>query len=312
MLSRAGLGSKIPKGPLLLILAANAPDIDVVSLLSGATAYFHYHRYYTHALAMVPVMAALVTAAVGIFNRSGFPWVRAYIAALIACLTHPLLDLTNPYGIRLLLPFSQDWLHLDLTSVIDVWIWLVLLLAVFGPALSRLVGSEIGARNQTGGRGWAITALVFLVLYNGGRAVIQQRAIAMQSDHIYAGESPLRATVFPDAVNPLRWVGVVETATAFIRQPVELWHSLDPALAETSPKLESSSAMDAVKATTPFQDMMGFSAALLWRAVPDARETGKTRVMATDLRFGFRAVALVDASNRVENAWIELGSPRAR
>ena len=45
-------------------------------------------------------------------------------------LSHLALDWTNVYGIRLLLPFSGRFLHLDMTDVVDPWILLLLLLAV--------------------------------------------------------------------------------------------------------------------------------------------------------------------------------------
>ena len=71
-------------------------------------------------------------------------------------------------------PFSERWLRLDLTSVVDVWIWAVLLLGILGPFLGKLVRSEISSgsvRVRSYGRGWAWFALVFLLLYNYGRSV---------------------------------------------------------------------------------------------------------------------------------------------
>ena len=62
--------------------------------------------------------------------------------------------MTNVYGVRLLLPFSSRWLHLDMTEIIDPWILLIFVLAVAAPALSGLVTSEIrgakAARSETG------------------------------------------------------------------------------------------------------------------------------------------------------------------
>ena len=49
-------------------------------------------------------------------GRKPIPLDGAFFAALIAVATHLLLDLTNVYGVRLLLPFSARWLQLDLTQ----------------------------------------------------------------------------------------------------------------------------------------------------------------------------------------------------
>ena len=48
------------------------------------------------------------------------------IASLIAAATHPLLDWTNNYGVRPLLPWSGRWLYGDLVFIVDPYIWLVL------------------------------------------------------------------------------------------------------------------------------------------------------------------------------------------
>ena len=57
-------------------------------------------------------------------------WKMAFLVSLVGVASHLVLDLTNVYGIRLLLPFSARWLRLDITSVVDPWIWAALLLSV--------------------------------------------------------------------------------------------------------------------------------------------------------------------------------------
>jgi inner membrane protein len=55
---------------------------------------------------------------------------RAYLCSLLCVLGHLLLDWTNIYGMRMLLPFSSRWLRLDITDVIDPWILTLLLFFV--------------------------------------------------------------------------------------------------------------------------------------------------------------------------------------
>ena len=122
-LSRAGLNRWTPLAAPILILAANAPDIDIVSAAGGALGYLHYHRHLTHSLAAMPVMALLPVLLVRVAGRKPIRWVGAFCASMVAVASHLLLDLTNSYGIRLFLPFSSKWLRLDLTNVVDLWIW---------------------------------------------------------------------------------------------------------------------------------------------------------------------------------------------
>ena len=69
---------------------------------------------------------------------------------MVGVASHLLLDWTNSYGIRLFLPFNSDWPGLSITGVVDIWIWAILLLAVFAPMLGTLVSAEIGAKKRPG------------------------------------------------------------------------------------------------------------------------------------------------------------------
>src|SRR5579862_3788984 len=56
-LSRAGLHRWTPRSTAILLLAANAPDIDILAASRGSLNYLHYHRHITHSLIAMPVMA---------------------------------------------------------------------------------------------------------------------------------------------------------------------------------------------------------------------------------------------------------------
>src|ERR1022692_3642428 len=126
-LSRIGLKRWTPLATPILLLAANAPDIDIITAGGGSLSYLHYHRHLTHSLVAMPVMALLPVVLVRLVARKPVHWAGAFFAALIAVASHLLLDLTNAYGIRLLLPFSAEWLRLDLNNIYDLWIWGVFL-----------------------------------------------------------------------------------------------------------------------------------------------------------------------------------------
>ena len=172
-LSRIGLGRWSPGGTAIVVIAANIPDIDVVSAAGGPLTYLAYHRHLTHSLLLMPVMALAAVAIVRLARRKPVRWAWAFFAALIAVASHLALDWTNVYGIRLLLPFSSEWLRADTTSVVDLWIWAVLALGIVGPFLARLVGSEISsgsAKERHHGRGFAWFALLLVLFYDGGRS----------------------------------------------------------------------------------------------------------------------------------------------
>lgn len=288
-LSRAGLGRWSARATPIVLLAANAPDIDVLSAVAGPLNYLHYHRHLTHSLAAMPVVALAVVAAVRLAGRKPLQWRGAFFAALIGVASHLLLDWTNVYGVRLLLPFSGDWLRLDWTFVGDLWIWGVSLICILGPFLARLVGSEISsgtARVRHHGRGFAWFALLFVLLYNCGRGVLHGRAVAALGSRMYQEAAPLQVAAMPDPVSPLRWRGIVETSDGFVVEDLNLAGDMSAARSMFFHKPEADPALDAARRTTTFQEFLRFSQIPLWKVTPLSAPEGSKAVEIFDLRFG--------------------------
>ncbi len=320
-LSRTGLKHWTPLATPILMLAANAPDIDIVTLAGGSLNYLHYHRHLTHSILAMPVMALLPVIFVRALGRRPIQWLAAFFIALIAVASHLLLDLTNIYGIRLFLPFSPQWLRLDLTSVVDLWIWGVLILGVVGPLIARLVGSEItsgAARNRHHGRGFAVFGLAFLLFYNCGRNVLHGRAMAQLDSRIYQGSAPIRVAALPDAANPLKWRGLVETGDFYAVEEMNLAADFDPTRAAIFHKPEPDPALDAARRTATFEEFLRFSQFPFWRVSPVSEPENGKLVEVLDLRFGtplapgFMAGALLNGKLQVIETRFQWGAARPR
>jgi inner membrane protein len=319
-LSRAGLKRWTPLATPILLLAANAPDIDIVALFGGSLNYLHWHRNLTHSLAAMPVMAFLAVAVVRVVSRKAVPWAGAFAAALLGVASHVLLDWTNGYGIRLFLPFSPRWLELDLTSLFDPWIWAIASLAILGPFIARLVGSEISSsavKPRHYGRGFAWFALVFLILYNFGRSALHDRAIATLDSRVYQGVSPSRVAAFPSS-NPWLWHGLVETPDFVAMVDVNLLQDFDPARATVFHKPDPDPALDAARTTRTFQEFLRFSQFPLWRVSPAPDLDNASLVELLDMRFGnplapgFMVSAVVNSKMQVLRTDFRWGMPRPR
>jgi len=134
--AKAGLERLSPGATFLCVIAANSPDVDVAILLFGDRwTYLQHHRGITHAIVGVVALAVLLPL---IFHGVDRLW-SAYrkqpvttklrglmIASFIVTATHPILDWTNNYGIRFLLPWSGKWFYGDLVFIIDPLLWLAL------------------------------------------------------------------------------------------------------------------------------------------------------------------------------------------
>jgi len=298
-LSRAGLSRYYGRAPLLLMLAANIPDIDVTWSWRGTLGYLDHHRAITHSIPMIPVMALLPVLLVCGIGRSFRGWKAAWGLSIAGVASHLLLDWTNPYGIRLLLPFSAHWFQLDLNNIFDFWFWGILALAWLGPFVSKLVSSEMGATAGPG-RALAIFALSFMLLYDAARFISHRHAMEMLSSRIYQGGVPIRVAAFPaSAANPLEWSGWVETSEVVEQFSVNVLAPFDPSSGFVIYKPDPSPALDAARRATAIEQFLKFARYPLWQVTPMAEPEGARRVEVRDWRFPFTASAIIDASDRV-------------
>src|SRR5215471_8252933 len=139
--AKAGLDRLSPYSTTVCLLAANAPDIDSASGFFGDRwTVLQHHRGITHSILGTFLLALIVPALVFalaklVSRRRTQPAPARFrgllIASAISIVTHPLLDWTNNYGVRPLLPWSGKWFYGDLAFVVDPYIWLVLGGAVF-------------------------------------------------------------------------------------------------------------------------------------------------------------------------------------
>jgi inner membrane protein len=300
VLNRTGLNRWYARSGLVLILAANVPDLDIVTAVRGAFPYFEAHRGYTHSIVMAPLVALLPMLVACAISRSMRGWKAAYVLSLIGVASHLLLDWTNSYGVRFLLPFSSRWFRLDLNNIVDLWIWGVLLIAGVGPLLGRLVSSEIGAKPGSG-RGLAIFALAFLVVYDFGRYLTHQRALETLNSRMYQGAAPIRVAAFPTGVvNPFQWSGWAEQPDLVMHFSLNLLAEFDPTAPDrTIYKPEPGPVLDAARQAYPVRKFLDFAQYPLWQVVPVSDPEGAHRVDVRDWRFPFTAGATLDRSNRV-------------
>jgi inner membrane protein len=240
--SRAGLNQKTALATLTLVLAFEAPDIDSVAYFWGGVTGLEHHRGITHSLIGAPFMAVGVVALVYGIHRwrntrqktvpegaagSAFPklapkWKLLYAYALLGALVHLFQDFTNNYGVRPFAPFNEKWYSWDIVFIIDPIMLLAMFLALVLPGLMALVTEEIGSRKpQFRGRGAAVFALICLAAVILVRDFEHRRAVNALNARTYHGEDPLRASAFPQPINPFAWNGVVETQDFFEMTPVD-------------------------------------------------------------------------------------------
>ena len=296
LMARCGLEKTTLRGAGMMMLAANAPDIDAVFWFDRLH-YLDYHRSYTHSFACAPLVALLPMALV----RAKFSW-RSYGAAVAGVLSHLLLDWTNPYGIQLLLPFSHRRVMLDFTNIADVWIWAILLTGLLAPLVVGMMRRSADSMRSPRAA-WAWIALATLVTYEGARFAMHAKAVEMLASRTYKasapvslvaaeGASPGQALAVPprqvlavpvDFVHPGRWKGIVRGDGFVIIVPVDVQEAYDPSLERSFDDSPPGAMVQAARQLPGFQTMIRFSQAPFWKVT---KVSGGTLVELMDLRYG--------------------------
>jgi inner membrane protein len=193
-LAEAGLKRKTALGTATLLVGANLPDVDAAAYHWGRVAGLGFRRGWTHGVLAMAVWPFILAGAMLAWDR----WVRRrrkpgavpadarWLVGLaaIAVMSHPLLDLCNTYGVRLLMPFSGRWFYGDTLFIVDPWVWLALLAGIVGSWILRARGA---ARPERPARAALAATAAYIVVMAGlnlaARALVK-RELAAQGGHV--------------------------------------------------------------------------------------------------------------------------------
>ena len=173
-LSRAGRGTTAA-----LLLASNAPDVDILATAGGAVKYLEWHRGMTHGplgiVGLGIVSAALVWIGLRLYDRRwpptpggrdhGASFGMLVAVSIVGVLLHVLMDLPTSYGTRLLSPFDWRWFAVDWMPIVDIYLLMALVIGLLG----RPTPSQRRAK--------AAFVLLLMATNYGVRAVAHRQAL---------------------------------------------------------------------------------------------------------------------------------------
>jgi inner membrane protein len=369
-LARTGFNRKAAYATLTMTLAAEMPDLDVVWGAGGPVVAFQHHRGITHTFLGMPFEAAVVVGVVWGIHRwrsrrrdrmeseaeklprpgataqslatdeplikpltaAPVRWGWLYLFALIALLSHLLLDWTNNYGLRPFYPFDTHWYSGSFVFIVEPLMLLALLIGLCAPALFGLIAGEVGARKRVfRGRGWAIAALASIVLLWGWRWIEHDAAVDMASSANY-GPGParavqtnvteanenvppprsssgipaeiLRVTADPYPANPFLWQTVVETPAYYQIATVDLLKGT----VETDPSRDLFYKPQWTPAVRAARKSSLGRVYLDWSSWPIVADTGPTAPIDEDPRLpAWHAVTFRDLRFQYDSGWLMRG-----
>ena len=300
-MGRSGLNRTTSLATITLVIAAEIPDLDILWYLRGPISGFAHHRGFTHTLLGSPLMAALVVLAVygihqmqrarGSGGSSPPRWGLLGFYAWLGVLSHILLDYSNSYGVRPFAPWYPKWFSWDIAFIVEPVMLAALILGLIASPLLALVQEEIAGRSPRGprGRGGAIFALVSLLLVFWVRDFQHRKAVTALQGRLFGQQEPLRVSAYPYALNPFKWMGVVETASSFQVMPVNSSPlEIDPdGRALTHYKPEESAASRAAKNSPLGRVYLDWAVYPSLEVQPRSAPEGGYSAQFMDLRFSY-------------------------
>ncbi len=225
-ISKTGFNRRVQHASLIVIVAANLPDVDAISLGWGSLAYLEVHRGITHSMVGVTGLGLLLAGAVCLLQRRKWkknpasgpkPSVLLIgLLCLIGTWSHLLLDFTNSYSVRPFLPFSDRRVSWDIESIFDPVILSIMILGLVIPYLFGMISEEVGETRKYRGRVSAFICLSLLLCLWFVRDLNHRAAVEKLSAFTYLGEDPEGVYALPHSIDPFHWIGVVETSRAYL------------------------------------------------------------------------------------------------
>ena len=268
----ATLGRKVGwRAPLWGGVCGLLPDLDVLWPFADAVSAFTWHRGYSHSIAGL-VLATPVVAWAAVRIHSGTRQFRRgwLLLALLALLTHPLLDCFTVYGTQVLLPFSDLPVAWSTVFIIDPAFSVPVILGVLAAlVLSRK--RELGHRLNHVGLALGVAWLAFTV-------AAKSHVGRVAGDSLPPGVTRVFTT--PTPLNAVLWRVVAMTGDG---RYLEGYYSL----LDAEPRVSFTSRPDGHELLEPLRDEAAV-ARLVWfsRGFFSGRELGSGEIAISDLRMG--------------------------
>jgi inner membrane protein len=292
-LGEAGLKRRTAMAMGTLMIASNLPDVDI-AVFATDTLAMSFRRGWTHgvvAMAVLPAVLAAITFAIGRARRnrraSGSlepPTIQPplsfrglLLVSYIATLLHVFMDWLNSYGVRLLMPFSNQWFYGDALYIVDPLLYLFLGAAIVLSRRAMKKGSVTPWRPAQRGLTVATVYVVLMLASNWwARGEVRHELRRV-------GRAETRFMVTPVFGNPIRREVVVDTGDRY--EKGVLWFDPEPHFRPLGYGVNTNrTAPEAIRAAQASR----FQAYLRWSRFPFfviERSAAGTRVFLDDYRY---------------------------
>ena len=288
-LSEAGLRKRTPLATAALLVGANLPDVDGLAYLKGSLAALSFRRGLTHGILAMAIWPFLLAGALLAWDRlvrrrkapesTSARFGPLLLVSAVAVLSHPLLDLLNTYGVRLLSPISDRWFYGDALFVVDPWMWLLFGGGAWLSSRAARRGDPLAPRPAR--IALALAGAYVAMMIAGGHVVARRVA-----EEASANGRPVKsALAAPLPVTPARRALIVDEGD---RYALGEWAPLSTSplriFPESLPKSDGAAAAARAAATDDGRRFLSWSRYPVFEVLADGS------VLISDLRFRVRGI----------------------
>jgi membrane-bound metal-dependent hydrolase YbcI (DUF457 family) len=177
-----------PELALGIVAGSVLPDLDALYRLADRVTFLRGHQSWSHALPVQLVLSIALGLAAALLGWRGIELGAGLLAGLVG---HSLLDLTNTYGVALLMPFSRRRFCLE-------WVFFIDLVVLTGTAATLALVIPLWLREGEVPAQYAVAFLTGLCAYVLVKGALRRRAGRL---------CPQAKSLVPSALVPWRLFG---------------------------------------------------------------------------------------------------------
>jgi inner membrane protein len=266
-IARTGLDKWVPKAAVTAVIAANLPDIDIVFDLAGVPSYIEHHRGISHSIVGIPLLSLALAGGMYVFTKNFW---RTFVVAFLVMATHPALDYSNPYGLRLFLPFNGSWYYGDTLFILDPLIDFILLL-----------GLVVGVFFKRAKPAMAYVSMLIALVYIGVRINARNSAREDLAGYTSKVTDYEASAVLPRFMDTRMWDGIVRTEDSVMKLRIDTETGAVNEVARLA-KMRNTQVVDVAASTRTARAVLGFARFPVTRV---HRTENGYRVTFLDFRF---------------------------
>ena len=223
VLAECGFARRTRFATPAMVIGANIPDLDVLYLFGGDLIGLESRRGWTHSIPALAAWPFIILFGIIVWLRfvrrtdPAAPDVdlrTLLYGAALAVVSHPLLDWLNTYGVRFLMPLSEEWFYGDTLFIVDL-----VLLALFG------TGWWLARRNRQRGlpratRPARVAVALALVYITTMKFQSARSRAALETSLGLGVTGPYETMVAPLAASMLTRSALVKTDSGYVLRRV--------------------------------------------------------------------------------------------